>query len=70
MVVTIFDNQAYVRLSRRNLRQLQAILDSPNGCTRWLARTDENRVSLVVQVEDDADHYAERDQDPGIGHVA
>jgi hypothetical protein len=70
MVVTIFDNQAYVRLSRRNLRQLQAILDSANGCTRWLARTDENGVSLVVQVEDDADHYAERDQDPGMEHVA
>jgi hypothetical protein len=57
MLVTIFDNRVYVRLSRRNLRQLQAMLDSPAETTRWLARTDENGVSVVVQVENDADHY-------------
>jgi hypothetical protein len=72
MFVTIVDNRVYVRLSRRNLRQLEAILDNPgvrNGC---LARRDDNGVSLVVQVEDDADHYEGRDPGPGLslGKVA
>jgi hypothetical protein len=67
MFVTIADNRIYVRLSRRNLRQLEAILDNSdvrNGC---LARRDENGVSLVVQVEDDADHYEGRNPGPGMG---
>ncbi len=66
MFVTIIDNRVHVRLSRRNLRQLDAILDNPdvrNGC---LARRDESGVSLVVQIEDDADHYDGRDPGPGI----
>ena len=70
MLVTIFDNRVYVRLSRRNLRQLQAMLDSPEDATRWLARTDENGVCLVVQVENDGDHYTGRDPAPGLGRVA
>jgi hypothetical protein len=70
MLVTIVDDRVYVRLSRRNLRQLEAILDNPdvrNGC---LARKHENGVSLVVQVEDDGDHYEGRDPGPGLGEVA
>ena len=69
MFVTIVDNRVFVRLSRRNLRQLDAMLDwqdAGNGC---LARKDENGVSLVVQVEEDADHYDRRDPGPGLGKV-
>jgi hypothetical protein len=70
MFVTITGNQIFVRLSRRNLRQLEALLDDPdvrNGC---LARRDDTGVSLVVQVEDDAEHYEGRAPGPGLGRVA
>ena len=64
MFVTIVDNRVYVKLSRRNLRQLNAMLDRLNARNIVLARKDENGVSLVVQVEEDSDHYDGRD--PGI----
>jgi hypothetical protein len=70
MFATIIGDRVHVRLSRSNLRQLDAILDNPdigNGC---LARRAENGVSLVVEVEDDADHYEGRDPDQGLGKVA
>jgi hypothetical protein len=70
MFATIVGDRVYVRLSRRNLRQLDAILDSEhirNGC---LVRRAKNGVSLVVQVEDDADHYEGRDPGPARGEVA
>jgi hypothetical protein len=35
-----------------------------------LARSCENGVALLVQVEDDADHYEGRDPGPGLGNVA
>jgi hypothetical protein len=70
MFATVVDNRIYVRLSRRNLRQLEAILDNPNVRRGCLARKDRNGVSLVVQVEDDADHYAGRNPGPGLGRVA
>jgi hypothetical protein len=70
MLVTIVDNRVYVRLSRRNLRQLSAILDGQDVRHRCLTRKDENGVSLVLQVEDDADHYAGRHQGPGFSKVA
>ena len=70
MFATVVDNRVYVRLSRRNLRQLEAILDNPDVRNECLARRDENGVSLVVQVEDDADHYEGRDPEPGLGKVA
>ena len=57
MFVTIVDNRVYVRLSRRNLRQLDAILDRPDARAMGLTRTDENGVSLVVEAEEDSDHY-------------
>jgi hypothetical protein len=60
MFVTIVENRVHVRLSLRNLRQLEAILDGPDNRHTCLARRDENGVSLVVQVENDADHYEER----------
>jgi hypothetical protein len=70
MFVTIVDNRVYVRLSRRNLRQLGAILGEPDVRNRCLVRKDENGMSLVLQVEDDADHYLGRDPGPGLGRVA
>ena len=70
MFATIIGNRVYVRLSRRNLRQLDAILDDSDVGSRCLARKDNNGVSLVVQVEDDADHYEGRDPGPGLGKVA
>lgn len=70
MFVTIVDNRVIVRLSRRNLRQLDAMLDCEDAVNRCLARKDKNGVSLVVQVEDDADHYDGRDPGPGLDKVA
>jgi hypothetical protein len=64
MFVTIDSNRVYVRLSRRNLRQLDALLGQ-EAQRSYLARKDENGVSLVVQVEDDADHYHGRNAGPG-----
>ena len=61
MFATVIDDRVHLRLSRRNLRQLAAILDDPDSRNKSLARRAENGVSLVVQVEDDAEHYAERD---------
>jgi hypothetical protein len=58
MFVTIVGSRVYVTISRRNLRQLNAILDDPNGRHGCLTRKDENGVSLVLHVEDDADHYS------------
>jgi hypothetical protein len=69
MFVTIDGNGVYVRLSRRNLRQLDALLDGQDARRSCLTCQDENGVSLVVQVEDDADHYAERDPGRGVGAV-
>ena len=62
MLVTIVANRVFVRLSRRNLRQLDAMLYSRDAGNRYLARRDNNGVSLVVQVEEDSAHYDERDQ--------
>jgi hypothetical protein len=70
MFVTIIDNRVYVSLSRRNLRQLDAMLDTADGCNRCLTRKDESGLSLVVHVEEDAGHYAGRDPGPGLGEVA
>jgi hypothetical protein len=61
MFATIIGDRVYLRLSRRNLRQLDFILDNPGIRNRCLVRRTENGVSLVVQVEDDADHYEGRD---------
>lgn len=70
MLVTIIDNRVHVRLSRRNLYQLEAMLDSPSVRDSCLARRDAYGVSLVVQVEDDLDHYEGRAPEPGSGDVA
>ena len=70
MFATIIGDRVHVRLSRRNLRQLDAILHDPDIRHRCLARRAENGLSLVVQVEDDADHYEERDPGQGVGQVA
>ena len=67
MFATIIGDRVYLRLSRRNLRQLDAILDDPASRNRCLTRRAENGVSLVVQVEDDADHYEGRDPGAGLG---
>jgi hypothetical protein len=70
MFATIIGDRVYVRLSRRNLRQLDAVLDNQDIRNRCLVRRAENGVSLVVQVEDDADHYEGRDPGPGLRAVA
>ena len=70
MFVTIVDKRVHVRLSRRNLLQLVAILDGSDTCNRCLARRDDTGVSLVVQVENDADHYEGRGPGPGLGEAA
>jgi hypothetical protein len=61
MFATIVGDRVYVRLSRRNLRQLDAILDNEDIGNRCLVRRAMNGVALIVQVEDDADHYEGRD---------
>jgi hypothetical protein len=70
MFATIIGDRVYVRLSRRNLRQLDAILDNQDIRNSCLVRRAKNGVSLVVQVEDDADHYEGRDPGPGLCAVA
>jgi hypothetical protein len=69
MFATIIGDRVYLRLSRRNLRHLDAILDDPGIRNMCLTRRAENGVSLVVQVEDDADHYEGRDPGPGLGNA-
>ena len=69
MFATIIGDRVFVRLSRRNLRQLNAILDSHDVRNRFLVRS-KNGVSLVVHVEDDADHYEARDPGQGVCKAA
>ncbi len=60
MFATVIDKRVHVKLSRRNLRDLQAIVDDPYVPDKCLERTGENGVFLVVEVEDDATHYRRR----------
>jgi hypothetical protein len=57
MLVTIIGDRVHVTLSRRNLRQLNDLLENADGGGKRLVRRDESGVMLVVHVEDDADHY-------------
>jgi hypothetical protein len=70
MFADIIGDRVYVRLSRRNLRQLDALLNGPPARRRCLASRSEDGVLLVVHVEDDADHYEGRNPGPGLGAVA
>jgi hypothetical protein len=70
MFVTISGDYVHVRLSRRNLRQLDTLLDGTAARARYLARRDEHGVSLIVQIEDDADHYEGRDPGPRLCKAA
>jgi hypothetical protein len=70
MFVTVVGQRIHVKLSRRNLRELEAILDDRNTRNGCLARSDENGVSLIVQAENDAEHYVERGPGPGLGNIA
>jgi len=63
MFVTVEGNRICVRLSRRNLHQLEAILDNPSVTGGYLARKAERGVALVVHAEEDADHYEGRVND-------
>ena len=67
MFVTIDENRICVTLSRRNLHQLEALLDNPAAAHTCLARKDDRGVALVVQAQDDANHYDGRDPGPGVG---
>jgi hypothetical protein len=66
MFATIIGDLVYLRLSRSNLRQLDAILDDRDIRHSYLRRRAENGMCLVVQVEDDADHYEIRDPGQGV----
>jgi hypothetical protein len=57
MRATIVDKHVYVTLSRRNLRELQTMLDDRSRPERSLGRKGDNGIILVVEVEDDAEHY-------------
>ena len=70
MFVNISRNLVYVRLSRRNVRQLNAMLTQSSRDAKYLARRDEDGTSIIVQVEDDADHYDGRYPGPGAGELA
>jgi hypothetical protein len=70
MFATVIGDRVYVRLSRRNLRQLGAILEGRDVDNRWLGRKGENGVSLVVAVEDDPEHYEGRRSAPREGEAA
>lgn len=59
MFVTMNDNRVHVTLSRRNLRQLAAMLDDPALRDIGLFRRNDG-VALIVRVEDDSEHYGER----------
>jgi len=59
MFVTMIGNRIHVTLSRRNLRQLVAMVDDPDPTNTCLFRRDSRGVSLVVHVEDDEEHYQE-----------
>jgi hypothetical protein len=65
MRVTIVENRVHVKLSGRNLRELQAMLDDRTGHQRSLGRLGDNGVVLVVEVEEDSEHYGERAPGPG-----
>ena len=66
MLVTIVNNRVHVTLSRRNLRQLTAMIDDPQGHHVCLARRDESGVALFVDAEPDAEHYRELDPEAGL----
>jgi hypothetical protein len=57
MFVTIIEDRVHVTLSRRNLRQLNDLLENIDGRNTCLVRRDESGVLLVVHVGDDADQY-------------
>lgn len=69
MFVTTVGNHVHVTLSRTNVRQLQAFLEASDRCTRCLARRNDDGVYLLVQVEDDADHYEGRSPSPAWAGV-
>ena len=70
MVVTIVGTRVFVTLSRRNLRQLNAMENDAEARYNCLTRKDESGLSLVVQVEDDTDHYGTRPSVRGLGKIA
>ena len=60
MFVTVSANGIHVILSRRNLWQLNAMLDDADDGVACLARRNGDGVALLVAVEDDADHFRQR----------
>ena len=70
VVVTIIGKRVFVTLSRRNLRQLNAMENDAEAHHKCLTRKDESGLSLVVQVEDDTDHYATRPPVQVLGKIA
>ena len=61
---TRIDNSVYITLSMRNVKQLMDAHAS--GFTMGLARRMGDGTRLYVRVEDDAEHYRDRDAGPGL----
>ena len=64
MFASVVGDCIHVRLSRHNVRQLGAILEAQDGRNRYLARKGDGGPSIIVQIEDDADHYKTRETSP------
>lgn len=61
------ENQIFVVLSERNVRQLLQAFE--RGYATGLQRRCENGLSLHVRVESDADHYTSREAGPGLSRI-
>jgi hypothetical protein len=62
MLVTMIGKRVHVTLSRRNLRQLNELLQKTDGHDTCLVRRHPSGVLLAVGVENDADHYDQPDR--------
>ena len=58
-----------MKLSRRKLHALRDMLESPHLGPTALARTGEDGVLLVVEIETDAEHYGDRASTPASGRA-
>jgi hypothetical protein len=63
------DNTTYVTLSRRNLQQLLNMLDKKVGRPCLTRLLGEGRV-LLVQAEEDVEHYNSEDREQAVRGIA
>lgn len=64
MNAELYNTRAYVSLSRRNLETLIKMLDQKTGIAS-LSRRTESGITVLVQAEENAEHYQGRT--PGFG---